>query len=111
VAGLLLAGVTGGLSLGKKGTIVEHCGTKIGSTDEAACDPTGLEAASSGKTLALVSSVGFGVGLVGIGTAVVLLLTEPAQPKPAEAKRRRWISAGMLDIGPAGAVIGVRGGW
>jgi hypothetical protein len=111
VAGLVLGGVMGGLTLGKKGTIADHCGTKVGSKDATACDPTGLDAASSGKTLALVSTIGFGVGLAGIGTAAVLLLTEPKRAKPADTASRRWITAGVLEAGPAGAMVGARGGW
>jgi hypothetical protein len=111
VAGLVLGGVMGGLTLGKKGTIADHCGSKVGSKDATACDPTGLDAASSGKTLALVSTIGFGVGLAGIGTAAVLLLTEPKRAKPADTASRRWITAGVLEAGPAGAMVGARGRW
>jgi hypothetical protein len=111
VAGLLLGGVTGGLTLGKKGTITEHCGSGIGLKDEAECDQTGLDATSSGKTLALVSTISFAAGAAGLGTAAVLLLTESSRAKPAEGRRRPWITAGMLQAGPVGAVVGVRGGW
>lgn len=112
-AGLVLGGVMGGLALGKKGAINDHCGSAIGQADEAACDPTGLEAADSVKTLGLVSTIGFGVGLAGIGTAVVLLLTEPSAPtaKDASARRRLRLSAGVLSAGPEGAVLGARGSW
>jgi len=51
------------------------------------------------------------VGAAGLGTAAVLLLTESSRAKPAEGRRRRWISAGMLEASPSGAVVGVRGGW
>jgi hypothetical protein len=111
IAGLALGGVMGGLALGKKGTVADHCGKGIGAKNEAACDPTGLDAVSSGRTLALVSTIGFAVGGAGIATAAVLLLTEPSRPKPADGASRRWITAGMLQAGPAGAVVGVRGGW
>jgi hypothetical protein len=110
-AGLVLGGVMGGMALGKKGTITDHCGSGIGAKNGAACDPTGLDAASSGKTLALVSTVGFAVGAAGVGAAAVLLLTEPSRAKPAAAGSRPWITAGMLHVGPAGAVVGVRVGW
>lgn len=110
-AGLVLGGVMGGLALGEKGTVSEHCGSGIGSKDKAACDPVGLDAVNRGRTLALVGTIGFGVGAAGIGAAAVLLLTEPKRAKPADAAGRRWITAGVLQVGPSGAVAGVRGGW
>lgn len=112
-AGLVLGGVMGGLALGKKGVISDHCGSAIGQADEAACDSTGLEAADSVKTLGLVSTIGFGVGLAGIGTAVVLLLTEPSAPAAGDvsAPRRLRLRAGVLSAGPEGAVLGARGSW
>jgi hypothetical protein len=111
VAGLGLGGVMGGLALGKKGTVTEHCGSGIGLKDKAACDASGFDAVKSGRTLALVSTVGFAVGAAGVATAVVLLLTEPKRPKPSDGASRGWLTATVLQAGPAGAVIGVGGGW
>lgn len=71
----------------------------------------GLEAGDSVKTLGLVSTIGFGVGLAGVGTAVVLLLTEPKGTSTGEAKAPRRLSAGVLSVGPEGAVLGARGSW
>jgi hypothetical protein len=111
VAGLVLGGVMGGLTLGKKGAIADHCGLAVGAEDETACDPTGLEAANSGKTLALVSTIGFVVGAAGLGLGTVLFFSEPSGAKPASGASRRWITAGVLEAGPGGAVVGVRGRW
>jgi hypothetical protein len=105
VAGLLVGAITGGLAIGKKGTIEEHC-TDTGSSDRWACDPEGKAAADSGQSLALVSSIGFGVGLAGVAAGVVLFLTAPSSPKPEAAKR--WIKPDMA-VGPSSGFIGVRG--
>jgi hypothetical protein len=111
VAGLLLGGVMGGLALGKKSTISAHCGSGIKSSDETACDPTGLAASTSIKPLGLVSTVGFAAGLAGVGTAIVLLMTEHNGPKPVTGARGPWISASVLSAGPSGAMVGAQGTW
>src|SRR5262249_55696370 len=110
VAGLVLGGVMGGLTFGKKGVVSDHCGSSVGSKDATACDPTGLDAVNSGRTTGLVSTVAFVLGTAAVGTGIVLLLTEPA-PKPATGARGRWVTAGVLGAGPKGAVLGVRAGW
>lgn len=111
LAGLVVGGVMGGITLGKKGTVDQHCGAGIKSSDETACDPAGLAAVSSGRTAGLVSTVGLAVGLAGVGAAVALYLTEPTPPKPGTGARGRWISAAILSIDPAGATVGARGAW
>jgi hypothetical protein len=105
VAGLLVGAITGGLALGKKGTIEEHC-KDTGSGDRFACDPEGKAAADSGQSLALVSSIGFGVGLAGVAAGAVLFFTAPSSPKPEAAKR--WIKPDVA-VGPSGGFVGVRG--
>jgi len=85
VAGLALGGVMGGLALAKKGTVSDHCNGPV-------CDHEGKLAADAGKTFALVSTIGFGVGIAGVGAAVVLFVTAPSAPKQ-------------------GATVGIRGAW
>jgi hypothetical protein len=111
VAGLVLGGVMGGLTFARKGIFNQHCGSGIQSSDATACDPTGLDAVSSGKTFGLVSTLGFAVGLAGVGTAVVLLVTEAKPPLNASRMPGRGISVGILSIGPAGATVGAQGAW
>ncbi len=111
VAGLALGGVMGGLALGKKATIDAHCGSGIKASDETACDPTGLAASASIKPLGLGSTIGFAAGVAGIGTAVVLILTEPRAAKPVTGARGPWISASVLSAGLGGAMVGVQGAW
>ncbi|WP_437784772.1 hypothetical protein [Sorangium sp. So ce1097] len=111
LAGLVLGGVTGALTFGKKSIVEEHCGSAIGQSDETACDPMGLEASESASTTGLVSTIGFGVGLAGLGAAAVLLLTEPKQDEAAAGATSRRIRAGVLAAGPGGVVFGARGAW
>jgi hypothetical protein len=111
VAGLVLGGVMGGLALGKKGTVTDHCGSAIAQKDKAACDSIGFEAVKAGRTVALVSTVGLAAGGAAIGTAVVLLLTEPKRAKPKEGSSGGWRAAPALQVGSDGALVGVRGIW
>ncbi|WP_437908556.1 hypothetical protein WME95_12225 [Sorangium sp. So ce327] len=110
-AGLVLGGVMGALVFGEKGVIAEHCGSKIGFKDPGDCDAAGVDAGNSAITMAQVSTVAFGVGLAGLGAAAVLYLTEPKHTGAASSGRRTWVSAGVLEAGPAGAVLGARGGF
>jgi hypothetical protein len=111
VAGLIVGGVTGALAMGKKSVVNEHCGSGIDQQDEEACDPTGLAASHSMKTFGLVSTLGFGVALAGLGTAGVLFFTDPARKTSTTATGSRWVSAGLLSAGPEGALVGARGVW
>jgi hypothetical protein len=111
VIGLVLGGGMGVLTLKNKSEIDDHCGSGIKSPDETACDQAGLDAAKRAKPLSAVSTVGFAVGAAGVGAAVVLLLTEPARAKTAKTQSARWPTADVLQAGPAGAVVGVRGVW
>lgn len=109
VAGLALGGVMGALALGKKGIVEAHCASASDAGGPIPCDPTGLAAASSGKTLGLVSTVSFAAGLAGIGAAVGLLLTEHRPTKANTSARGPWISADVLSIAPGGATLGAVG--
>lgn len=111
IAALLMGGVMGGLTLEQKSLISRHCGSAIKSKDVTECDQAGLDAASNARTLGLVSTVGFGTGLVGLGTGVVLLLAGPKSTPTTAGASRPWISAGVLSAGPAGAMMGTRGAW
>jgi hypothetical protein len=114
VAGLALGGVMGGLALGKNAVVHENCGLGIDANhpnDIHACKQAGLDAAASLKTLGLVSTVGFGVGLAGVATAVVMILTEHKPAKPVTGERGPWISATVLSAGPAETMVGAHGSW
>jgi hypothetical protein len=77
----------------------------------ALCNQTGFDAAKSGKALAVGSNISFVAGALASGTAVVLLLTETPPEKPAARARGRRMTADVLEAGPQGAIVGVRGVW
>jgi hypothetical protein len=110
IAGLILGGVAGGMALGKRAVIKQNC--NIGG-DAAACNDEGLSAASDATALGIVSTVGFGAGVVGLGVGVALWLTEPARPKRVAAAPGPvgWMSAGVLSASQEGAIVGLRGRW
>jgi hypothetical protein len=70
VAGLGVGAVAGGMALGKKGVTDHECDsvTKV-------CSQTGRDAASEGRTLALVSTVGWVAGILGVGAGAYFILT------------------------------------
>jgi len=95
LAGLVLGGVTGGLALGSKGSVDANCPGKI-------CNETGAKALDSGRTMGLVSTVGFAVGGAGIAAALILWLTEPKVGKPA--------AVGVsVDVGPSFGMLRLKG--
>lgn len=75
-AGFLTSAVTGVLVLGKKSTIDDNCNGN-------ACNADGKSAADSAKTLALISTVGFAVGVVGVGSGTYLLLSADSNARGA----------------------------
>jgi hypothetical protein len=110
VAGLILGGVMGALALGEKGKADEHCPMLV-------CDAEGIRAVDSGRTFALVSTIGVGVGVAGVGAAVVLFLTAPSQkrtslllPGTTNAPPRK-VSAAVWSAGNGGTVGGIQGAW
>jgi hypothetical protein len=59
--------------------------------------------------MALVSSIGFGVGLAGLAAGAVLFFTEPSAPKK-EGTARGWVKPDVA-VGPSGGSVGLRGSW
>ena len=82
--------------MGKKSTADSECPTPT------TCSPTGKQAADSGKSLALVSTIGFGVGAAGLISGAVLWLTAPAEHGSA-ARSGITPTAG---VGPTGGRSG-----
>ncbi len=76
-ASLVVGGVTGIMTLDRAGTVKDHCDGDL------ACDPEGTSAASSGKTLSLVSTITVIAGVVGLGAGGTLLLTTGPSKKTA----------------------------
>ena len=75
-----MGAVTGVLVLGKKSIIDDpsHCNQTTH-----ACDQTGVDAASSGKSLSLVSTVAFVAGGAALVTGAVLFFTSNGASKTA----------------------------
>lgn len=109
VAGLVLGGVMGGLAAAKKPTIVAHCAPPLAAGGAYRCDPTGLAAANSGQTFALVSTIGVAAGLTAVATAVALLVTEHKPAKPTTSARAPWLTPAVLSLGSTGATLGAQG--
>jgi hypothetical protein len=70
-AGIVLGIVTGVLVAVHAGTYDDHC------DDQGNCDQEGLDAASAGKPLAIVSPVSFAIGGAAVAVAIPLLLSSP----------------------------------
>jgi hypothetical protein len=69
--GLVASGVLGGLVLGKKAVVEDHCPAKR-------CDAEGLAAGDAGRSLSLASTIAFGIGAASAGVGVYLLVRRPA---------------------------------
>ncbi len=102
-AGGMGAVYDGIMAIGESATVTDHC-------DGPACDAEGKAAADSVKSLGLVSTIGFGVGIAGLATAAVLWLTAPgpSSSKPSSARRVLWADVAS---GSDGATFGVGGCW
>jgi hypothetical protein len=98
-AGIGVGAVTGVLALGKKSEVDDHC-------VDHRCDHDGKVAADAGQALALVSTIGFAVGAVGVAAGVVLLAT-----RPSDAPATRAFGPRSLDVAFDGerAVLVARG--
>jgi hypothetical protein len=73
LVGLAVGGVAGMMAIGQKSVVNDAC-------DGTSCTQRGLTAADAGKRDALVSTIGFGVGIVGLSAGLVLLLTASEKP-------------------------------
>jgi hypothetical protein len=102
VAGLAVGGVAGAMVLGDKSSIDAHCRADF------ACDPIGMDASRRANTLGIVSDVGFAVGALGIGTAIVLFLAPRYIHSPPVATQR-WRPLGRIDA--HGGIVGLGGAW
>ena len=78
LAGVAVGSVFGVLTLMKRDDIGDHCAGNR-------CDATGAQLRDDAQKLALVSTVGFGVGALGLATAVVILVASPKTDSHARA--------------------------
>lgn len=98
-AGLAFGGVMGGLAVGQKGTVDEHC-------KGLDCDQMGLDAVNTGRTYGNMSTIGLAAGGVLAAAGVVIFLTAPkSTPKPSTG----FVTG--IDVTPLrnGAFVGVEG--
>lgn len=90
VGAVTLGVITGILTLNEKSTANENCNTLKGT-----CNQQGVDANDAGETLGAVSTLGFTLGLVGIGAGAYLLLTSPTVV-PKAARRSVPAADGLL---------------
>jgi hypothetical protein len=93
VVGLGFGTVTGVMAMSKASITDSHC-------QDVFCDATGKKAADEGKTLAWISTAGFGVGVLGVGAAIVMLVTDSGSGGNARA----WTP--VLVGAPGGGFVG-----
>jgi hypothetical protein len=77
-AGVVAGGVTGGLALRKRSDLKAECRGEL-------CPSSSSKKISTYHLYGTVSPIAFGVGVVGLGTGLVLLLTEPNAEDHASA--------------------------
>lgn len=78
--GLAVGAVTGLIALGKNSDLKSQC-------KDGTCDPTLQGDVDSYKTMGTISTIGFVVGIVGVGAGVVLWLTAPKENAAAKGSR------------------------
>ena len=101
VAGLAVGGITGGLTLGEKGTVDDNC-------VELRCNADGFAAVEQGRTLALVSTIGFAAGGGLLAAGVILFLVAP-DPEPSTTGSITPLFA--VDPAARAAFTGLGGRW
>ena len=97
-AGVVVGGVTGIMVLNKKKTADAHCYPEL-----RACDQEGVDANESGRTLGTVSTIGFAVGLVGLGLGTYFILTSDDEGQPQTAL--------MTQLGPGTSQVSLVRRW
>ena len=98
VAGLGVGAVTGLMALSKQKTAEDNCSDAL-----QACNQTGVDAASSGRTLALVSTIGWVVGALGVGAGAYFILTSDGDSGAETALG--------TEVGPGGARLSLHHRW
>ena len=96
-AGLATGIIAGLVALGNKGSIEDNCPERV-------CNAEGRDAVDAGQSAALVSTIGFAVGLAGAGATVALFVLSRPPASHDTASLRPTFGAS-----PRGAAVGVRG--
>lgn len=93
-AGLIIGSVTGIMALGKDSTVKDNCPNQ-------GCPPAFHDDLNAAKSYSTISTISFGVGLVGLGVGVWGLLSSPSAEanKPAAAASvQPWIGIGTVGV-------------
>ncbi|SRR5260221_5146264 len=94
VAGLGVGLTTGIMALGKKSTTDEQCSDQL-----KRCSPVGSDAASSGRTLATVSTISWITGALGIGAGAYFILTStPSSGSKTALGTQLYAGGGELQL-------------
>lgn len=96
IVGVGVGVAAGASALSQKSTVDQHCAGVL-------CDHDGKSAADAAKGAALVSTLGFAAGGVGLATGIVLLVT---RPRPASTGAR---TVPLVGVGDRGALLGATG--
>jgi hypothetical protein len=96
-AGLVFGSVMGGMAVGQKNVVDEHCNVLN-------CDRQGFEAVGQGRTFGTLSTIGFAAGGVLAAAGVVLVLTAPK-----EKSKSSWLTGIRAAATAGSAFFGVEG--
>jgi len=90
-AGLATGVVTGLMMMNKDATLEKHCDPQ--------CPPEYKGDLDAFETYRTVSTVGYAVGILGVGAGVALLLTAPSSNQPEEAGQLTpWVGVGRVGV-------------
>jgi hypothetical protein len=98
VAGILTGSIAGLMALRDKGVVDSDC---MGP----ACTARGKDAADAARTEATVSTIGFGVGLAGLVSSVIIYLADTQRADARAVQPKRWsvVATSPTAVGIAGA--------
>lgn len=90
--GLVIGSVFGVMALGSKSSLDSACPTKT------SCPSSSQSTIDSLSTNATISTVGFGVGIVGVAIGAIVLATSHGSEATPTAGVRPWIGLGMAGL-------------
>jgi hypothetical protein len=90
-AGLAAGIVTGAILYDRKTTLDEEC-------LDGRCPPSEKDQVDRFNRLRPIPTIGFGVGLLGVGTGLILLLTAPDEEPRAQRGVQTWVGLGSAGV-------------
>lgn len=88
--GVVAGSATGLIAMGKRSDLDKSCVDK-------ACPPSQQSDVDGYNQMRTISTIGFGVGLVGVGAGLTLLLTAP-DPEPQQVGMRPFVGLGSAGV-------------